>query len=330
MTPALAAPHLRHLRLVAVCLTVALTGIAATRDSPAALAAPEMSDGETRADAWSWPLAPTPPLVESFDLPDQLWSSGHRGIDLAGQVGQPVLAVDDGTVTYAGVLAGRGVVVVAHGAVRSTYEPVSAAVSQGDPVSRGQVLGVLQAVQSHCLPAACLHLGARQSDAYLDPEPLFGSPRIRLKPMAGLAGASSRGSPASGLPWAPPVGPHAPVTSGFGPRVHPLTGQSGVHDGVDYGVDCGTPIAAAAAGTVVRAAADPIYGHQIIVEHADGMETRYGHMFADGVHVGVGDHVRAGQIIGAVGSDGWSTGCHLHVTVASHGRPVAPLTFVGP
>jgi murein DD-endopeptidase MepM/ murein hydrolase activator NlpD len=125
-------------------------------------------------------------------------------------------------------------------------------------------------------------------------------------------------------PWVAAVGADAPVTSGYGLRTHPLTGQPSFHDGLDYGVGCGTPIVAAAAGTVAFAAADPVYGHQIVVEHAGDLETRYGHMYADGLRVEVGDRVQAGQVIGVVGSDGASTGCHLHFTVAQHGQPIDP------
>ena len=109
---------------------------------------------------WMWPLEPVSAVVESFDPPQELWSAGHRGIDVAGRIGQPVQAVAAGIVAYAGVIAGRGVVVVSHGELRSTYEPVTAVVSRGDAVTAGQPIGLLQIVQSHCLPAACLHLEA--------------------------------------------------------------------------------------------------------------------------------------------------------------------------
>lgn len=135
---------------------------------------------------WTWPLDPGPTIHEGFDPPDMPWGSGHRGIDLAGSIGQLVSAVDDGTVTFAGVVAGRGVVVVSHGEIRSTYEPVTSTVTRGDLVSAGQPIGLLQGVQSHCQPAVCLHLGARLGNEYIDPEPLLGFPEIRLKPDSAL------------------------------------------------------------------------------------------------------------------------------------------------
>ena len=138
---------------------------------------------------WSWPLDPVPSVERGFDPPAVQWGSGHRGIDLNGAPGQAVRAVGDGVVTYAAVLAGRGVVVVSHGRIRSTYEPVTAVVRRGDQVAGGQVIGLLQAVRSHCLPAACLHLGARIGEDYVDPESLLGFAEIRLKPLAGLGPA---------------------------------------------------------------------------------------------------------------------------------------------
>src|SRR3954449_10514353 len=72
-----------------------------------------------------WPLDPRPSLVTGFDPPTTPWGAGHRGVDLLGQPGQTVRAALAGTVTFAGTLAGRGVVVVSHGATRTTYEPVA-------------------------------------------------------------------------------------------------------------------------------------------------------------------------------------------------------------
>src|SRR6478735_1765825 len=109
------------------------------------LAAP--SDAETTpapARAGVWPLSPRPQVVEGFDPPATRWGAGHRGVDLLGHVGQPVHSSLAGTVTFAARLAGRGVVVVDHGGLRTTYEPVSASVSGGDVVARGSVIGTLQ------------------------------------------------------------------------------------------------------------------------------------------------------------------------------------------
>lgn len=130
-----------------------------------------------------WPLRPVPEVVARFDPPSTPYGAGHRGVDLAGQVGQTVLSALPGTVTYAGRLAGRGVVVVSHGATRTTYEPVTARVSVGDPVSTGTPLGSLQLSGSHCFPRACLHWGWIEGETYLDPLRLVGAGPVRLLPL---------------------------------------------------------------------------------------------------------------------------------------------------
>ncbi|MFI2707082.1 murein hydrolase activator EnvC family protein, partial [Nocardioides sp. CER28] len=132
-----------------------------------------------------WPLSPVPDVVQRFDPPSAPWGPGHRGVDLLGHVGQTVLAALPGRVTFAGALAGRGVVVVDHGPTRTTYEPVSASVGVGDLVAAGAPLGTLTSVQSHCLPSACLHWGwiRNVDDVYLDPLRLVGATPVRLLPL---------------------------------------------------------------------------------------------------------------------------------------------------
>ena len=133
-------------------------------------------------DRWVWPLSPLPPLVATFDLPDSDYGPGHRGVDLAGAAGQEVQAIGAGIVTFAARLAGRGVVVVDHGAFRSTYEPVSADVDVGEVVTAGDRIGTLTTTSSHCWPQSCLHLGVREGVDYVDPLSLLGPRPVRLKP----------------------------------------------------------------------------------------------------------------------------------------------------
>ncbi|QNN55113.1 peptidoglycan DD-metalloendopeptidase family protein [Nocardioides mesophilus] len=139
----------------------------------------------------TWPLSPAPAVVAGFDPPAQPWSSGHRGVDLAGAVGQPVRAALSGTVTFAGPLAGVGVVVVDHGDFRTTYQPVAATVRVGDVVETGSLLGRLQMLGSHCLPAACLHWGLLRGKVYENPLVLVGAGPVRL--LAHLPGAGTAG-----------------------------------------------------------------------------------------------------------------------------------------
>jgi murein DD-endopeptidase MepM/ murein hydrolase activator NlpD len=130
-----------------------------------------------------WPLQPTPEVVRAFDPPDSPWGAGHRGVDLAGTVGEVVHTALAGRVTFAARLAGRGVVVVDHGSTRTTYEPVAAAVRVGDEVARGQPIGTLELAGSHCVPRACLHWGWRRGSTYLDPLLLVGGGPIVLLPL---------------------------------------------------------------------------------------------------------------------------------------------------
>ena len=130
-----------------------------------------------------WPLQPEPEVVRPFDPPDSPYGAGHRGVDLLGRAGQPVLAALPGTVTYAGLLAGRGVVVVDHGTTRTTYEPVTATVAVGTPVAAGSAVGTLELAGSHCFPRTCLHWGWLEGETYLDPLRLVGVGPVRLLPL---------------------------------------------------------------------------------------------------------------------------------------------------
>ncbi|MEP9364469.1 M23 family metallopeptidase [Nocardioides sp. CN2-186] len=130
-----------------------------------------------------WPLVPEPEVVQGFDPPDDPWGAGHRGVDLLGTVGQPVRSSLPGRVSWAGVLAGRGVVVVDHGATRTTYEPVAATAEVGDQVAAGDRIGVLELAGSHCFPRACLHWGWVEGETYLDPLRLVGAGPVRLLPL---------------------------------------------------------------------------------------------------------------------------------------------------
>ena len=135
--------------------------------------------------AFAWPLVPAT-VVRGFEPPPAPWLAGHRGVDLAGTVGAPVHATASGTVIFAGEVAGRGVVSVAHpGGVRTTYEPVQPLVTVGSSVLSGQPIGTLAAGHPGCPVAACLHWGARRGADYLDPLALLGLRRVRLLPLEG-------------------------------------------------------------------------------------------------------------------------------------------------
>jgi murein DD-endopeptidase MepM/ murein hydrolase activator NlpD len=135
-----------------------------------------------------WPLRPAPAVVRGFDAPSPNWNSGHRGVDLAGRPGQPVYAAGGATVVFAGLLAGRPVVSLAHpGGLRTSYEPVRAVVRVGQQVTAQTVIGELVAGHPGCRAAACLHWGAMWGPAsradYLNPLGLLATARVRLKPL---------------------------------------------------------------------------------------------------------------------------------------------------
>lgn len=157
---------------------------------------------EPRSPRWSWPLQPPPRVAARFVAPAGPYAPGHRGVDLAAVVGQPVRAAGPGVVVFAGRVAGRGVVTVAHGdGLRTTYEPVSATVGVGEQVARAQVLGRVTAAPGHCLPGTCLHWGLRRAETYLDPLGLLGiAPTVRLLPIWWLRAARAGPPPASRSP----------------------------------------------------------------------------------------------------------------------------------
>lgn len=145
--------------------------------------APALAD-DGRLD---WPLRPRPSVLREFDAPSPNWQRGHRGVDLAGVADQPVHAAAAGTVVFAGRLANRPLVSIAHpGGLRTSYEPVLAAVRVGQLVHAGTAIGRLVAGHPGCGTAACLHWGAMWGAAsradYVDPLGLVASTPIRLKP----------------------------------------------------------------------------------------------------------------------------------------------------
>jgi murein DD-endopeptidase MepM/ murein hydrolase activator NlpD len=137
-----------------------------------------------------WPLRPAPAVARGFDAPSPDWNPGHRGVDLPGIPGQPVYAAGGATVVFAGVLAGRPVVSLAHpGGLRTSYEPVRAAVRAGQAVTSETVIGSLVGGHAGCRAAACLHWGAMWGPAsradYVDPLGLLKATPVRLKPLNG-------------------------------------------------------------------------------------------------------------------------------------------------
>jgi murein DD-endopeptidase MepM/ murein hydrolase activator NlpD len=117
----------------------------------------------------------------------------------------------------------------------------------------------------------------------------------------------------------------ARITSGFGMRFHPVLGYSRMHKGIDFGVPVGTPVMAAGSGTIKREGLASGYGNFLLIDHANGYSTAYGHLsrFAAGLHVG--SHVHQGQIVAYSGNTGLTTGPHLHYEIRINGIQVNPL-----
>jgi murein DD-endopeptidase MepM/ murein hydrolase activator NlpD len=121
----------------------------------------------------------------------------------------------------------------------------------------------------------------------------------------------------------------APITSPYGMRFHPVLHVWKLHDGTDFGAGCGTAIHAAYGGVVAEKYYNAGYGNRLMIDHGkvDGKYVTTGYNHAIRYVVGVGDHVKQGQVIGYVGTTGYSTGCHLHLMVWLNGGMVNPMTW---
>ncbi|WP_406006527.1 M23 family metallopeptidase [Streptomyces sp. NBC_00637] len=160
-------------------MTVATVAWAGPRVAPAARALPAPP---VPAVGRVWPVGTRPTVLRAFEPPASPYARGHRGVDLAAPPGAPVRAVAAGRVSFAGRVAGRGVVSVELSAtgvppLRTTYEPVRASVRKGDEVAPGQVVGTVEPATvgparapagSHCA-RTCVHWGLLNGRTYLDP-----------------------------------------------------------------------------------------------------------------------------------------------------------------
>ena len=179
-------------------------------------------------------LIPTPPppghwvapvdgpvvVRRAFRAPPAPWAAGHRGVDLAARPGAPVLAAGAGVVAHASVLAGRGVVSVRHGSLRTTYEPLVVAVRVGQRVRAGATLGLLAPGHGNPQPGECwLHWGLLRGETYLDPMLLL----LRRGPSR-LLPVWAAGPPASLHPG-PPAAPALRATTDRAPTTAELTAQ---------------------------------------------------------------------------------------------------------
>src|SRR5512142_2989767 len=183
-------------------------------------------------------------------------------------------------------------------------EPVLSAASSGK-ITDQQVASSL--VQLHALKSSAMSGVATLGIA-------FGTRNARLDDWARLAKAPTLW-PVEGM-----------ITGSFGERIDPFNGEGAFHSGVDISSSYGHAVIAPADGTVTYADFYNGYGRMIVIEHGNGISTRYGHLY--GFAVTVGQSVQRGDIIGYVGLSGRSTGPHLHYEVRIHDVPVNPYKYL--
>ncbi|MFE0203092.1 M23 family metallopeptidase [Streptomyces sp. NPDC058985] len=210
---------MRARRCVSACVcacawVVLLSAVLAPAPFGAARAVPVVAsaavgrgpDPAVPAVARWWPVGTRPAVLRGWEPPASAYGAGHRGVDLAAAGGAPARAVAAGRVSFAGRVAGRGVVSLAltgtgDPPLRTTYEPVSASVREGDEVAAGEALGTVEPTGSHC--TACLHWGLLRGDVYLDPLSLLppwllDSGPSRLLPVLGVPLPEERSEGQSG------------------------------------------------------------------------------------------------------------------------------------
>lgn len=149
--------------------------------------------------------------------------------------------------------------------------------------------------------------------------------QIAAKIRAEQAKSNRKLSPSGtkGMLW--PLPGYTQISSPFGWRIHPLLKTNRFHDGVDLPAPAGTEVIAPLDGQVISTGYLGGYGNHIVVDHGGGLSTMYAHLSA--ILVQNGQEVKKGQVIGRVGSTGWSTGPHLHFMVLLQGEPTNPMNY---
>ena len=138
--------------------------------------------------------------------------------------------------------------------------------------------------------------------------------------------SSSGGGSYNGSKMAWPVIGYTTLSSKFGYRIHPISGEKKLHTGIDIPAPAGTPVVAANSGTVIISRYDNSYGNMVAIDHGGGIVSFYAHNIERLVKVG--DKVSKGQKISTVGTTGYSTGNHLHFEVKKNGTFVDPMNYL--
>jgi murein DD-endopeptidase MepM/ murein hydrolase activator NlpD len=176
--------------VIRVLVVVIAAGLLASGHPPARPAGePSRSAklGSPAPVAYSAPLPAPVRVIHPFAAPSDPYAAGERGVDLASRPGEVVRAAGRGVVSFAGSIAGHGVVVLRHpDGISTEYEPVDASVRAGATVSGGQPIGTVSGTHPGCAPGRCLHWGARRAGVYLDPMSLLQPLGVvRLLPWTG-------------------------------------------------------------------------------------------------------------------------------------------------
>jgi murein DD-endopeptidase MepM/ murein hydrolase activator NlpD len=151
--------------------------------------------------------------------------------------------------------------------------------------------------------------------------------RSALNPAGGSVAMGIFPSTELGLETVPSLWPvRGQVTTGFGQRLDPFSGEGVFHSGLDISAPFGTRVDAPADGIVLQSGPESGYGNEIVIDHGFGMTTKYGHLSK--IFVVVGQDVKRGQVIGAVGMTGKATGPHLHYEVIVNDTPVNPTKYL--
>lgn len=173
--------------------------------------------------------------------------------------------------------------------------------------------------------AAAAKAAAAKAAAAAKPAPAPKPQAAAAPKKASKAAASASSSSRSNSVFIRPV--DGRLTSKFGMRLHPVLGYRKLHDGTDFGAACGAPLRAAADGVVTERYFNRGYGHRLMIDHGKvaGSYVTTGYNHATHYIVSVGTRVKQGQVVGYVGSTGYSTGCHLHLMVWQNGKVVNPM-----
>ncbi len=162
--------------------------------------------------------------------------------------------------------------------------------------------------------------------AYKEMEQASNEVAAEIRRIQAANAANGTGGEGTGIYRWPISSSYTRISSPYGMRKHPTTGKYKMHTGIDIPAPAGTPIYAADSGLVIMAKNNGAYGNCVIIDHGSNIATLYGHMSRIGTSNGA--TVKRGDVIGYVGTTGWSTGNHLHFEVRKNGSHVSPWNYV--